>query len=587
MQYLVPDYAAVIIYFLVLVLLIFISRKKIQQKSLEDYFLSSRKAPWYIAGTSMVATTFAADTPLLVAGLTARQGIAGNWLWFNMAITAAMTVFLFARLWRRAGILTDLEFQELRYGGKPAAVLRGAKAVYFGLFMNILVIGWVNVAMLTISRVLLPQLHPQWVVGFLATVTLLYVSMAGLRGLTAADAFQFIVAMTGSIVLAVYALGDERVAGIDGLLKQLPDETFNFLPVIGVDGQTENTGFSLGVLSFAAFAGLQWWASWYPGAEPGGGGYIAQRIMSSRDERHGVLASLWFSIAHIALRPWPWILAALAGMVLFADLPLHQKEQSYPMLIQEVLPSPWRGIMLAAFFGAYMSTLSTQINWGSSYLVNDFYKRFFNSEKSQNHYIKAAVISNTTITFLSLLISFTLLETVQQTWELLLQFGAGTGFILLLRWFWHRVNAAAEIASLVAPIIAVLAMKYIFHNSIDKEWLEFPLSLYIIVPFSVTVSLVVMFLTAPENTGVTDRFYKRVLPPGPGWRQIARRTGLAPTDSLKVNFTGWVSAVFLIYGLLFTTGSLLFSKTGSLWFSVVLLIAGFAGTAYSLRRQFS
>ena len=340
--------------------------------SVQQFFLSGRDLPWWLSGTSMVATTFAADTPLAVTGIVAMSGIAGNWIWWNAALGTMLTVFFFARLWRRAGITTDVEFAELRYAGRPAAFLRGFRALYLGLPLNCLIIGWVNLALAKVLAVTLGWERLTAVfVGLAATGV--YTSLSGLRGVVVSDIFLFVVATLGAWVLAYFALAATGVGGLDGLTRQLPAETFQLLPQIGAapDGPQ---AFALPLTAFIAFLGLQWWASWYPGQEPGGGGYLAQRMMSARDERHAQLATLWFAVAHYCLRPWPWILVALAALVLYPDL--GDRESGYALVMRDHLPAGLRGLMIGGFFAAYMSTVSTQLNWGTSYLISDVYARF-------------------------------------------------------------------------------------------------------------------------------------------------------------------------------------------------------------------
>ncbi|MBI4477577.1 MAG: Na+:solute symporter, partial [Acidobacteria bacterium] len=329
-------------------------------KSTGEFFLSGRSLPWWLAGTSMVATTFAADTPLAVAGLVARDGIAGNWIWWNAAIGSMLTVFFFARLWRRAGILTDVEFAELRYRGRPAAILRGFRALYLGLPINCVIMGWVNLAMAKVLLVTMGWSRLTAVLVSLA-ITGIYSAGSGLWGVVATDFFQFGLAMTGTIALAWYALALPQIGGLAGLQEKLPEATLAVLPQVG-EAATAGERLALPFAAFVAYVGVQWWASWYPGQEPGGGGYVAQRMMSARDERHSFLATLWFAVAHYTIRPWPWILVGLASILLYPGI--QDKEAGYVMVMRDYLPAGWRGLLLAAFFAAYMSTIATQLNWG-------------------------------------------------------------------------------------------------------------------------------------------------------------------------------------------------------------------------------
>jgi len=404
---------------------------------LDSFFLSGRKLPWYLAGTAMVATTFAADTPLAVTELVAFNGVAGNWLWWNMAIGGMLTVFFFAPLWRRSEILTDLEFIELRYSGKSASILRGFKAIYLGFFMNLIILAWVHKAMDKIFLIIFPSFDSFNIVIIVAFITAIYAMLIGLTGTVRTDSIQFIFALTGCIILAIYALKIPEIGGLRGLKEKLDPSMINFFPKIKNakfdNKEILNTAFSLPIGAFVAYVFIQWWAAWYPGADPGGGGYIAQRIMATKNEKHGMLATLWFNIAHYTIRPWPWIIVALCALVimpgnkdlqklknenpdLFAKVVevynsgenVFKNSQSYskdfmemyecyqntvdpgvmyPKLMVKFLPAGLLGLLIAVFLSAYMSTISSQLNWGTSYLVNDFYKRFINKNQSDRHYI--------------------------------------------------------------------------------------------------------------------------------------------------------------------------------------------------------
>ena len=417
--------------------------------SLSGFFLSGRDLPWWMAGTSMVATTFAADTPLAVTGIVATSGIAGNWLWWNAALGSMLTVVLFARLWRRAGILTDVEFVELRYSGRAASLLRAVRALYLGLPVNCLVIGWVNLALAKVLSIGLGWERLTAVLFGLAA-TGGYAALAGLRGVVAADLVQFAIALTGAVGLAYYALAAPGVGGLEGLLAALPDSTFRLWPTVqDAHGglAAPSTSMALPVVAFIAYLGVQWWASWYPGQEPGGGGYVAQRMMSARDERDAVLGTLWFTVAHYCLRPWPWVLVALAALVLYPDL--ADPEAGYVLVLRDHLPPGWRGLLVGAFFAAYMSTVSTQLNWGTSYLVNDVYKRFVRPGADEAHLVGVSRLTTLLVMVVSGAMTFGL-ESVRQAWEFVLESGAGVGLVLILRWYWWRVTAISELAALAA-----------------------------------------------------------------------------------------------------------------------------------------
>jgi len=410
-----------------------------------EFFLSGRAMPWWLAGTSMVATTFAVDTPLLVTEIVAQNGIAGNWLWWNAAIGGMLTVFFFARLWRRSGVMTDVEFVEFRYSGRVAAWLRGLKALFFGLLLNILIIGWVSLAMETVIDRLFPDLTlfgqaafsvlgremsaALVVTGGLILLVAVYALLSGLWGVMVTDLFQFVVAMGGTIALAVLVLDMPEIGGVAGLREQLPDETFNLLPTIGGAAEGAAT-FSLSALAFAAYAGVQWWASWYPGAEPGGGGYIAQRMMSAKDEPNALFATLWYTIAHFCLRPWPWIIVALAALVLYPDL--DEPRAGFVLVMKDVLPPGLLGLLFASFLAAFMSTVSTQLNWGVSYLVNDFWGRFVRPDADEAHYVRVSRVLTFGVALLSLVVTL-FLDTIAEAWGLLLSASAGLALVLVAR----------------------------------------------------------------------------------------------------------------------------------------------------------
>lgn len=538
-----------------------------------EYFLSGRNLPWWLAGTSMVATTFAADTPLAVAGLVATNGVAGNWIWWSAALGSMLTVFLFARLWRRAGIMTDVELAELRYAGRPAAVLRGFRAVYLGLPINCVIMGWVNLAMAKILAVTLGWNRLTAVFVSLA-VTGAYSALSGLWGVIVADFFQFALAMGGSIALAVFALNLPQVGGVAGLRERLPDSAFSFFPVLGEAGAPGAAlTLALPLVTFLAYVGVQWWASWYPGQEPGGGGYIAQRMMSARDERHSFFATLLFTLAHYCLRPWPWILVGLASVVLYPDL--TDKEAGYAMVLRDHLPAGWRGLLLGAFFAAYMSTIATHLNWGTSYLVNDFYRRFVRPGAGERHLVWVSRL--TTLLLMAASGAVTLyLETVRQAWEFVLESGAGIGLVLILRWYWWRVNAWSEIAAMVAPAVGFLILK-LFTN------VGFPYTLLVLVAWTTACWLAVTFLTPAEPMDHLVAFYRRIRPGGPGWTHIAVAAGEPAPEPIGRLFLDWAAGWVLVYATLFGTGAALLGPwQGALLYAVVAA-AALAVIAWDLR----
>ena len=542
-------------------------------KNTTEFFLTGRNMPWWLAGTSMVATTFAADTPLAVTEFVANNGIAGNWVWWNFAFGGMLTVFFFARLWRRSGILTDVEFVELRYQGTPAAWLRGIKAVYFGLLMNVIIIGWVSLAMETVIEVLFPGLTLFGrtsfnVVGFelsaalmlvclLVLVVAVYALLSGLWGVTVTDAFQFVIAIVGSILLAYYVLDDPRVGGIAGLKERLSPETFRLLPSIGEAAQGA-AALVLTIPAFVAFIGIQWWSSWYPGAEPGGGGYIAQRMMSAKDEKNSLFATLWFTIAHYCLRPWPWILVALASLVLYPDL--TDTRQGFVLAMRDVLPAGVLGLLVAAFLAAFMSTISTQLNWGVSYLVNDFWRRFVKTDGEERYYVVLSRLFTFLVAFLSIFVTAKL-ETISKGWELVLTASAGLGLVLILRWYWWRINAWSELTATLVPILMViLSLAGVPIPGLDSP---FPTNLFSVVSITTVIWLLVTFATRPTDAPTLDAFFRLVRPGGPGWKPVAaRHTDISPDTDLQTLAFQWAAGVVLVYSTLFGTGYLLLGRTG-------------------------
>jgi solute:Na+ symporter, SSS family len=542
MTFTLTDWTIVAAYFVTSLLIgVYYSRRA--GRSVGEFFLSGRDLPWWLAGTSMVATTFAADTPLAVAGFVARNGIAGNWIWWNAAVGSMLTVFFFARLWRRAGIMTDVEFAELRYAGRPAAILRGFRALYLGLPINCVIIGWVNLAMAKILAVTLGWNRLTAVLASLA-ITGFYSALSGLWGVVVTDFFQFVFAMGGTIALAWFALRAPGIGGVAGLRASLPASTFEFVPRVGGDGSA-GPALALPVAAFVAYVGVQWWASWYPGQEPGGGGYVAQRMMSARDERHSFFATLWFTIAHYCVRPWPWIVVGLASLVLYPGL--ADKEAGYVMVMRDHLPAGWRGVLIGAFFAAYMSTISTQLNWGTSYIVNDFYRRFVRPGRDERHYVwvsRAATI----VTMLTAAVVTFYLESIRQAWEFVLESGAGIGLVLILRWYWWRVNAWSEISAMVAPALGFLYLKLF-------TAIAFPYTLLYLVAWTTLCWLVVTFITSPEPDAHLVAFYRRVHPGGPGWDRVARLAGGPAPEPLGWLIVDWIAGWVLIYAALFAIGS--------------------------------
>jgi Na+/proline symporter len=525
----------------------------------------------------MVATTFAADTPLAVAGLVAKYGVAGNWLWWNGALSGILTVFFFSRLWRRAGVLTDVEFAELRYGGRPAAVLRGFRGLYLALPINLIIMGWVTRAMVTILGITL-DVNPWVAAGTLFGITALYSVLSGIWGVIVTDAFQFVVAMTGSIVLAVLAV--EWVGGLDALVTQSASHFGSTEAAFGVIPPTDQAWLPLSTL--LVFLAVQWWAAWYPGAEPGGGGYVVQRILSAKDERHGLLATLWFNIAHYAVRPWPWILVGLVGALRYPDL--ANPEEGYVRVMVDVLPSPLKGLMLAAFAAAYMSTISTHLNWGASYLVNDVYLRFVRPGARPRDQVMASRVATAILMALSLVV-MGFLSSVEAGWRLLLALGAGTGLVLILRWYWWRINAWSEISAMAASFVTSVALQAGGLNLSDTASTDYALTMIITVGVTTVVWLAVTFLTPPESAATLERFYRRVRPGGAGWRPVSERLGYGaePIPGGPLSWVNWVAGVIAVYAAVFALGAVLAGWPWRALFYTALAIVAFSLIYRNLR----
>jgi Na+/proline symporter len=545
--------------------------------SVSDYFISGRKVPWWLAGTSMVATTFGADTPLVVTGLVYKYGVAGNWLWWNMALSGMLTVFFFARLWRRAGVLTDMEFAELRYSGKPAAFLRGFRALYLALPVNTLIMGWVNLAMAKILGLTLgvSKLHA---VMFCLALTLIYTAVSGLWAVLWTDLLQFVLKMTMVILLAIFAV--RAVGGLDALKAKLAlhDAALQHGSSLAFAPDWTSGWF----LMFLVYLSLNWWASWYPGAEPGGGGYIAQRIFSAKNEKHSLGATLWFNVAHYAMRPWPWILTALVAVVLYP----HQKdpEVGYIQVMITHLPASLRGLMLAGFAAAYMSTIGTHMNLGASYLINDFYRRFLVKSRDEKHYVRASRWATVLVTVIAGVATY-YMQSIEGAWKFLLAIGAGAGLVFILRWFWWRINAWSEVSAMSAAAVSSLFLQSSWAGGVVEMLRGFdPLLpsgaldanhphgfawlMVLTTSFTTVTWITVTFLTPPEPREKLREFFLRVRPAALGWKPILE-PGMEPSkQSLGWSAADWVAGCALIYCALFGIGRLIL---GPLWLGLLLL----------------
>ena len=577
------DWTVVGLYFAAVLALGFWAARR-AGRSTSQFFLSGRSMPWWLLGVSMVATTFSTDTPNLVADITRTGGVAGNWVWWAFLLTGMLTVFVYARLWRRSGVLTDLEFYELRYSGRPAAFLRGFRAVYLGVFFNVMVMASVTLAAIKIGGAVF-GLSPVTTVLVASTVTVIFSTAGGFRAVVLTDFLLFGVAMTGSIAAAVVALRQPQVGGLDGLLTHpAVRERMALLP----DFSDATTLVPLFVVPLA----VQWWASWYPGAEPGGGGYVAQRMLAAKSETHAIGATLFFNVAHYALRPWPWILVALASIVVYPDLAslaaafpaldpdTVRHDLAYPAMLT-FLPAGWLGLVVGSLAAAYMSTISTHLNWGSSYVTHDVYRRFFRRDASERELVLVGRLATLALMVLSALLALRL-ENALQAFQILLQIGAGTGLLFILRWFWWRINAWSEIAAMAVSFTVALW----FYLGPGREaaladWQKLVLG----VAVTSVAWLAVSFFTRPTDEERLRSFIRLTRPGGPGWAAVARRAatdgetleGPGKTWAVPTGILAMLLGCATVYSALFGTGAWIYGRTGpALGLTVVAVGAGFA-----------
>ncbi len=559
-----PIDGAIVVAYILFALGLGIYYSKRAGSNINEFFISGRNLPWWLAGTSMVATTFAADTPLAVTGLVVKGGIAENWFWWNAILGGMLATFLFSLLWRRAEIITDVELTELRYSGKSASLLRGFRAVYIGLPINCITMGWVILAMQKII-VLTFDLPPttSWrIIAVLVCMLIagIYCALSGFWGVVMTDLVQFGMAMVGSITLAIIAVS--KIGGIDTLKTKLAAEygadhtILNFLPDLSVGEGA--------ILTFGVYLGMQWWA-----ANGDSSGYITQRMFAAKDERNSLLATLWFTVAHYVLRPWPWILVALVSMVVYPNL--EDPEAGYPMLMLNYLPVGMLGLMMAAFLAAFMSTIDTHLNWGASYLVNDFYKRFFKPHADDRHYV---IVSRLAVVLIMVVASVTSLfmDSITGAWKFLTALNAGIGLVLILRWYWWRVNAWSEISAIIASAV-VTAIVFILPQTKDN----FAIQMLIIVPSSTVIWLIVTFATSPVSSEKLTAFYQRVRPSGGWWGPVASHTEVKPSeDDSQPAWINWLLGSACIYCTLFAFGKLLlgFYEVGMI-FLLPALVTGY------------
>ena len=553
----------IILAFFILSLVIGIIVSKKSGKDVTEFFLSGRKMPWWLLGISMVATTFSADTPNLVTDIVRTNGVAGNWVWWAFLLTGMLTVFVYAKLWRRSEVLTDLEFYELRYSGKGAAFLRGFRAFYLGAVFNVLIMASVCLAGIKIGGALL-GLSPVETLLISCAITVIYSSIGGLRGIIITDFFQFILAMVATFWAAYEIVNLPQVAGLTNLLNH-PD----VIPKLNLIPDIADTDLFIAV--FIIPLAVQWWAVWYPGAEPGGGGYVAQRMLSAKDEKNAIWATLLFNFMHYAVRPWPWILIALASIVVFPNLESLQvafpntivgNDLAYPAMIS-FLPSGLLGLLVASLIAAFMSTISTHLNWGSSYLVHDFYRRFFVKDRTEKHYVFMGRVFTVLLMVFSAFFALFLNNSLQ-AFGIILQIGAGTGLIFILRWFWYRVNVYSELTAMIVSFLVALAFEFIIPNNFSVEE-----KLIIGVTITTISWLIVTLITPPSNMETLQNFYKKIQPGGPGWKKV-----IEESESKGITITGkkekWdvpsgilcmLFGSISVYSILFGIGYILYSQT--------------------------
>jgi len=554
-------------------------------KSTAEFFTSGRAAPWWLIGVSMVATTFSTDTPNLVTNFVREKGVANNWQWWSFLLTGMATVFFYAKMWRRSRVLTDLEFYEIRYSGAAASVVRGFRSIYLGLFFNCVIMASVNLAAVKIANVMLGW--PTWQTLLVcACLNVAFAATAGLWGVLVTDFIQFGIAMTGAFAAAYFALRQPQVGGLSGLFHRVDPAMLNLLP------DFHDWGMALAVLIVPIT--IQWWSVWYPGSEPGGGSYIAQRMLAARRERDALGGTLLFNAAHYALRPWPWIIVALASLLVYPQLSdiarafpnldprLLGHDMAYPAMLK-FLPAGFLGLMVAGLLAAYVSTLSTHLNWGTSYLVHDFYRRFVKRGAEERHYVMVGRLVTAALMLCAALLTL-VLQTAREAFDLMLSVGAGTGLLYLLRWFWWRINAWSEVAAMAGSFLVA------FGFFLARHWWGYDApayqSLVITVASTTVIWVAATFLTRPTARSTLVGFYRLVRPAGPGWASIRAEAGItASPDSLPNALLGWVLGCVFVYAALFGAGSVLYGRTGPAVMWLIAFLASGAGLARLLPRM--
>ncbi len=545
-------------------------------QSTAEFFTSGRAAPWWLIGVSMVATTFSTDTPNLVTNLIRERGVSENWVWWAFLLTGMMTVFFYARMWRRSGVLTDLEFYELRYSGKAATFVRGFRAIYLGLFFNCVIMATVNLAAAKIASVVLGW-PPSRTLLVCSVITIFFASVSGLWGVLVTDSIQFLITMTGTFAVAYFALKQPEVGGLAGLLAKVDPAKINLMPDFG------DWSVALSVMIIPLT--VQWWSVWYPGAEPGGGSYIAQRMLAARSEKDAVTGTLLFNVMHYALRPWPWVIVALASTIIYPQLSdiaraypnveprLIGHDIAYPAMLR-FLPTPFIGLVIAGMLASYRSTIETHLNWGTSYLVHDLYRRFINTGASEKHYVGVGRLTTAGLMIIAAFTTYAL-GTAKEAFELILSVGAGTGLLYLLRWFWWRVSAWSEIAAMVSSFL--VAVGFFVAGKMGAH-IPAHISLLVTVATTTLVWVSVTFLAPPADRATLINFVKLVKPAGPGWTDIRREAGVEGSpDSLPMALLSWVLGCTFVYAALFGVGSFLYGRTSQAIVWAVLFVISGAG----------
>ncbi|MDX1957042.1 MAG: sodium:solute symporter family protein [Leptospiraceae bacterium] len=550
------DYIVIVIF--LLITYIIAVRGKSKEESLDSYFQAKGSFGWFLSGTAMVATTFAADTPLSVTELVAANGISGNWLWWCLVVSSLSTVYFFSHLWKASGVHTDIELVKLRYDDSD--FLRGFKTIYIGVLLNVIILSWVNLAMQKIVQVLFPEISSELVVTSLMLFAFVYTSISGLEGISKADAFQFFLAIGSCILLAIFSV--QYIGGMEVLKQKIKPSHLTILPSMEAG--------SIPLKSFLGLIFIASWSSWYPGSEPGGGGYIAQRILAAKDKRNAVFSTLWFTLAHYFLRPWPWILVALVSGILFPNLSPADSGKGFVLMMKEVLPVGFLGLLVSAFLAAYLSTIATHLNWGASYFIQDLYEPFLSRNKSENEYLRVSKLFQLIISILSLIVTFYLIDTVSGVWTFLIQASAGVGFVLIARWYHPRFNSYSEIAGFIFPLILFKIGKFLF---------EFDyLGLLLFTSIGTIICVIIILLFTPKVSKETlEKFYLKVCPPGIFWKNwaIANNVPLQTSYiSLATSTYLFIGGIFLVLGSLFSVGHLILGNYSYLFLSLPSVIIG-------------